>query len=92
MRPARIPEELHRLGESESTLIPLGILRFTVGVLYLIPRTAILGAILLIGFLGGAEALQTRMRGSEAFLIMLPLLLELLAWGDLAAGQETYET
>ena len=72
--------ELHRLGELESTLIPLGILEFTCGALYLIPRTAILGAILLTGFLGGAEALQTRVNGSGAFLIVLPLFLGALAW------------
>jgi len=33
--------------------------------------------------LGGAEALQTRVSGSEAVLIMLPLLLGLLAWGGI---------
>jgi hypothetical protein len=81
--PAQLLEEVHRLGESESTLYLVGILQFTVGVLCLIPRTAILGAILLTGFLGGAEALQTRVSGSGAFLIMLPLLLGLLAWGGI---------
>ena len=76
-------EELHRLGEAESTLIPLGILEFSCGALYLIPRTAILGAILLTGFVGGAEALQTRVSGSGAFLIVLPLLLGALAWAGI---------
>ena len=80
---APLLEEFHRLGERESTLIPLGILQFTLGVVYLIPRTSILGAILLTGFFGGAEALQTRVSGSGAFLIMLPLLLGLLAWGGI---------
>ena len=42
--PALLLEEVQRLGESEIPLIPLGILQFTVGVLYLIPRTSILGA------------------------------------------------
>jgi len=48
--PALLLEEIHRLGESEIPLIPLGILQFTVGVLHLIPKTSILGAILLTGF------------------------------------------
>ena len=61
----------------------MGILQLTVGVLYLIARTAILGAILVTGFLGGAEAIQTRVSGSGGFLIMLPLLLGLLAWGGI---------
>ena len=81
--PAQLLQEVHRLGESESTLIPLGILQFTVGVVYLIPRTSILGAILMTGFLGGAEALQTRVSGSGVFLIMLPLVLGLLAWAGI---------
>jgi hypothetical protein len=81
--PALLLEEIHRLGESEIPLIPLGVLQFTVGVLYLIPRTSILGAILLTGFLGGAEAIQIRVSGSGTFLIMLPLLLGLLAWGGI---------
>jgi len=34
-------EELHRLGEAESTLVPLGLLQFACGALYAIPRTAI---------------------------------------------------
>jgi hypothetical protein len=76
-------EELHRLGEAESTLVPLGLLQFACGALYVIPRTAILGAILLTGFLGGAEALQTRVSGSGAFLIALPLFLGLLVWGGI---------
>ena len=72
-------EELHRLGNPESNLLYVGILQFACGV----PRTAILGAILLTGFLGGAEAIQTRVSGSGAFLITLPLLLGTLAWAGI---------
>ena len=39
--PALLLEDVHRLGESEGTLYLVGILQLTVGVLYLIPRTAI---------------------------------------------------
>jgi hypothetical protein len=46
-------------------------------------ETTILGAILLTGFLGCAEAIQTRVSRSGAFLIMLPLLLGLVAWGGI---------
>ena len=35
------------------------------------------------GFLGGAEAIQTRVSGSGAFLIMLPVLLGVIAWGGI---------
>jgi hypothetical protein len=46
-------------------------------------ETTIPGAILLTGFLGCAEAIQTRVSRSGAFLIMLPLLLGLVAWGGI---------
>ncbi len=76
-------EELHRIGQPVSKLLYVGILQFACGVLCLIPRTAILGAILLTGFLGGAEAIQARVSGSGAFLLTLPLSLGTLAWGGI---------
>jgi len=78
--PAQLLSEMQRLGESDSYIITVGILQFTVALVYLIPRTSILGAILMTGFLGGAETLQTRVSGSGAFLITLPLFLGVLAW------------
>ena len=81
--PPFLLQELHRLGESESNLVFVGILQFACGVLILIPRTAILGAILMTGVLGGAEGIQTRVSGSGAFLTTLPLLLGVLAWGGI---------
>jgi hypothetical protein len=53
----------HRV--SSSTLVPLGILGPSCGLLCVIPRTAVLGAILVTGFLGGAQALQTRVSGHD---------------------------
>ena len=76
-------EEFHRLGESENKAFYYGLLQFSCGVLYVIPRTSILGAILVTGFLGGAEAMQTRVSGSGAFLNTLPLLEGMLAWGGI---------
>ncbi len=46
-------------------------------------ETTIPGAILLTGFLGCAEAIQTRVSRSGAFLIMLSQLLGLVAWGGI---------
>ena len=81
--PALLLSEIQRLGESEISLVQLGILQCTVAVVYLIPRTSVLGAILMTGFLGGAEAMQIRVNGSGAFLIMLPLVLGILAWAGI---------
>ncbi len=61
----------------------LGVLTFIIVVLYAIPRTSILGAILLTGLLGGAIATHLRV-GSPLFTHMLfPLYLGLMAWGGL---------
>lgn len=76
-------EEFHRLGESEDKAIYYGLLQFSCGLLYSIPRTSILGAILVTGFLGGAEAIQTRVSGSGAFLNTLPLIEIAIAWGGI---------
>jgi hypothetical protein len=47
---------------------------------YLLPRTSILGAILLTGYLGGATATQVRL---ETPWFLLPILVGVLAWGAL---------
>jgi len=62
--------------EGESLLLALGIVEIGCTVIYLIPRTAVLGAILLTGYLGGAIA--THVRIGEPFLP--PLLLGVLVW------------
>jgi hypothetical protein len=63
-------------GYSPNTMLPLGITAVVCVLLYLIPRTALLGAILLTGFLGGATA--THVRASEAFVI--PVVVGVIVW------------
>lgn len=48
------------LGYPESVIVPLGILLFVCTVIYLIPQTAVLGSILLTGYLGGTVATHVR--------------------------------
>ena len=67
-----------KFGFEESALIPIGILEI-VTVLYLIPRTAVLGAILIAAYLGGAVV--THLRVGDPF--VMPALLGVLAWGGL---------
>lgn len=57
----------------------LGILEVACVVVYLIPRTAVLGAILLTGYLGGAVATHLRV-GDPCF---GPILLGVVLWGGL---------
>lgn len=60
--------------------VTIGILELVCTVVYLVPRTAILGAILLTGYLGGATAVSVRL-GGAAF--VLPVVFGVLVWGGL---------
>lgn len=82
IKPAPVVEGTVQLGYSESVIVPLGIVLLVCTVLYLIPRTAILGAILLTGYLGGAVATHVR-AGEGAFPILFPIFFGLLLWGGL---------
>jgi hypothetical protein len=61
----------------------LGALLLSITVLYAVPRTAVLGAILLTGYLGGAVATHARI-GSPLFThILFGVYLGVLAWAGL---------
>jgi hypothetical protein len=75
-----IVEKLQQqFGYSDALLTPIGIVELLCVVVYVIPKTAVLGAILMTGYLGGAVA--THVRVSDAFAI--PLVLGVFAWGGL---------
>ena len=63
-------------GFPEKLIVPLGIVELACALIYLFPRTAVLGAILVTGYLGGATA--THVRLGQPFII--PVLLGVLAW------------
>lgn len=69
------------LGYPESTVFWIGLVLLVCTVLYVIPRTAFFGAILLTGYLGGAVATQVRLE--DAWLLM-PAVLAVLVWVGLA--------
>ena len=58
------------LGYQESIIVPLGILLLVCTILYAVPRTAVIGAILLTGYLGGTVATHARI-GNPVFTHML---------------------
>ena len=60
VKPGFVVEATGDLGFPESVIVPLGIVLASCAILYLIPRTAALGAILLTGYLGGAIASHVR--------------------------------
>jgi DoxX-like family len=80
-----VTETMHRMGygSSESLARTLGVITVACTVLYAIPPTSILGAILLTGYLGGAMASHVRI-GSPLFThTLFGLYLGLMLWGGL---------
>lgn len=66
-----------RLGYPLSLVVPIGIVELLCVVAYVIPRTSILGAILLTGYLGGATATQVRV---EDPWFLFPVAVGVLLW------------
>jgi hypothetical protein len=81
-RPAFVVEACARLGYSGSVITGIGIILLVCTALYVIPRTSILGAILLTGFLGGAVASQVRI-GEGPGPVLFPILFAALIWTGL---------
>jgi hypothetical protein len=82
VKPPMVVEATVKLGYRENVILPLGIVLLACTLLYAIPRTAVLGAILLTGYLGGAVATHVRM-GEGVFSIMFPIIFGVLIWGGL---------
>jgi hypothetical protein len=83
IKPAPVVEATVGLGYPEAVILPLGIVLLFCTVLYAIPQTSVLGAILLTGYLGGAVATHVRV-GNPLFTHMLvPVYLGVLIWGGL---------
>jgi uncharacterized membrane protein YphA (DoxX/SURF4 family) len=68
------------LGWPESLAFTLGILELTCTLLYLIPRTSVLGAILLTGYMGGAIATHVRIGEAVWTHILLGVVIWLGIW------------
>jgi len=83
VKPALVVQATLQLGYPESVIIGLGITLLACTVLYLIPRTAVVGAILLTGYLGGAIATQVRVGNPLFTHILFPAYLAALIWGGL---------
>lgn len=76
-------EMFQKMGFSEALMMKIGVLEVVVSLLFLIPRTAFIGAILLTGYLGGATV--THLRLGEPFYI--PVIIGVVVW--LALGLRT---
>lgn len=75
-QPEMVTNFVEKFGFQEGTLSPIGITELLCVALYAFPRTSILGAIVLTGYMGGAVA--THVRIGEP--IVAPLVIGILAW------------
>jgi DoxX-like family len=80
LKPAVAMPGFLQYGYPERLLLPICIVEIVCAVLYAIPRTSVLGAILLTGYLGGATATHVRV-GDPVFIV--PVFLGVLVWGGL---------
>jgi hypothetical protein len=79
MKVAPVLEASEQLGIPVHTIVGIGIVLLGCTAIYAIPRTAVLGAILLTGYLGGATAIHVR-AGSGAFPIVFAVAFGVLVW------------
>ena len=80
---APVRESFARLGYPEGIAIAIGTLELVCLVIYLVPRTAVFGAILLTGYLGGAVATHVRVGDPLMSHALFPVYVGVLLWGGL---------
>jgi hypothetical protein len=83
LHPAWVVEQwVGKMALPEDTMTALGLLELTCAALFVVPRTAVLGAILVTGYLGGAVSLHLR-AGDPLWRLVDPAFFGVLAWGSL---------
>lgn len=83
LKPAAVVKGMADVQWPMSLSVPLGIILLTCVVIYVIPRTSVLGAILLTGYLGGAVATHLRIGDPLFSHILAPVYFGILIWGGL---------
>lgn len=88
VKPAFVVQATEQLGYSANVIMPLGILLLACVALYVVPRTSVLGAILLTGYLGGAVASHVRLGDPLFSHVLFPVYLGGLIWVGLYLRDE----
>ena len=86
MKLAQVKEAIEgtaQLGFDTSIVLPLGLIQLACLILYVIPRTAPLGATLLTAYLGGAVAIHVRLGNPMFTHILSPVYVAIFLWGGL---------
>ncbi len=81
-KPPYVVEGTLKMGYPESAIIPMALAALLSTLLYLIPRTSVVGAILLTAYFGGAVATHVR-AGDPPFLIAAPIVFAVIFWAAL---------
>ena len=76
-------ETFTRLGMPEGLAPVIGVVELVCVALYVLPRTSVVGAVLLTGFLGGATALHVRVGDPLLSHVLFPFYVGALLWGGL---------
>lgn len=79
IQPAGFAEQIAPMGYTTNVMFWIGIVELLCTILYVIPQTAVLGAILLAAYLGGATA--THVRVGDAFI--MPIIVGVVLWAGL---------
>jgi len=80
LKVAPVLEGSAKLGYPESSIVGIGVVLLLCTVLFAIPRTSVLGAILLTGYLGGAVATHVRVGSPLLTHQLFPVYLGALIW------------
>ncbi len=91
VKPQAVIEGTVKLGYAESVIVPLGAVLLVSTILYIIPRTAVLGAILLTGFLGGAVATHARVGDPLFSHVLFPVYMGIALWAGLVLRDQRLE-
>lgn len=83
LRVTPVIEGTMKLGYPESAVFPIGVLLLIGVLLYVIPQTSVVGAIYLVGYLGGAVAPHDRVGSPLATHRLFPVYVAALVWGGL---------
>ena len=86
--PSLVSGQMEETGFSTGLATPVGMIILVCVVLYAIPRTAVLGAVLTTGFLGGAICAHFRLGEIGSPPQLISLLLGVMTWGGLYLRDE----
>ena len=89
-KPPFVVQATVELGYPETAIAGIGLALLISTLLYAIPRTAIVGAILMTAYLGGAVASGVRI-GAPMFNIILPIVFGVIVWASLAMRKPRLE-